>query len=480
MNKYIIVILVAAFTFSCKAQAQNAKKPNSATEIIILHTNDIHGNIDNFPRLAFMVDSIRKVNTNVFLLNAGDIFTGNPYVDFYKDKGFPIIDLMNDVGFDLSAIGNHEFDYGQEILNLRMKQAKFPFLCANLINKSGVLEKINGQFQLKTKDGLIINIFSLLAIADNGLPETNPSNLKGLTFENGIEIAKNYKGLKNNANIFLALNHLGIENDEVLAQQMPDLDVIVSGHSHTIIDSTKLVNGVLITQTGSRLKFLGQITLTMENGKIVGKKSKLLPIVTKGNIDPKVKEKVDNYKTNPYFEEIVGQASEKLNNIEEIGSFEADAFRAYADFDISFQNAGGIRVSELEKGNITRGQIYQLDPFGNHLTKIEMNLNEIKSLIINSFKNNQIDLRVSGINYNLITENGKVKDIIISNYKGNPLLGEKMYIVSMNDYILNTYKFDHSNKGVILGVTTSDVIMNYLKNGPINYSGVKRTFVNGK
>jgi len=478
MKKYIVLLLLSFFVFSCKIQ--QVKQTTDNDEIIILHANDIHANIDNIPRFSFMVDSIRKIHKNVFLLSAGDLFTGNPYVDMYSDRGYPIIEMMNDVGFDLSAIGNHEFDYGQEILVKRIKQAKFPFICANIQNDGGILPTPLQSYQLKTGNGLIINVFSLLDNSANGLPETHPSKLKGLKFENGLEIANKFKDLKKNSNVLIALTHLGIGADEKLAAQMPEADLIIGGHSHTTIQNGKLVNGVLIVQAGARLKYLGEITLNFKNGKLIDKKDTLLLVNKSGKIDSKLKEKVDKYNQNPYFDEVLGQASGSFKNTEEIGCFVTDAYRDYAKADIALQNSGGIRMSELDKGPITRGLIFKLDPFGNKLVVVDMKLDDIKSLILNALTDREIDLRASGIKYNVITENAQVKDVDITDYRGNALSPDKIYRVAMNDYILNTYKLNYSGNLESMDIITAEVLIEFLKKGPVNYSGVKRTFVNGK
>jgi len=478
MKKYFFLFLVPIIAFSCKVQQAN--QIESTDEVIILHVNDIHANIDNFPRLGYMVDSIRKIHKNVFLLCAGDNFTGNPFVDMYSDKGFPVIDLMNDVGIDITAIGNHEFDYGQEVLALRMKQAKFPFICGNVENEAGILPEIAPSFEFKTGSGLIISIFSLLDNSANGLPESHPSKLKGLKFSKGLEIANRFKYLKKNANALIALTHLGIEADDTLAMQMPEIDLIVGGHSHTTLDSGKVQNGVLIVQAGARLKFLGETKLSFKKGKLIDKKDKLLYVNRKGSVDSKMKEKVDKYNKNPYFEEIIGQATEEFANTEEIGSLITDAYLEYGKTDIAFQNTGGIRIQEIDKGPITRGLIFKLDPFGNKLSILEMKLDDIKSLILFASKDGKVDLRVSGINYNIITENNKVKDVVITSYNGQMLTQDKTYKVAMNDYITNTYKFNHSGNVQNTDVITADVLMEYLKNRPVNYKDIKRTFIDGK
>ena len=118
--------------------------------VVIYAINDPHGQINNFPRLKTLIENDRAQNSKVFFVSAGDLFSGNPIVDYHENKGFPMIDLLNDCGLDVSVIGNHEFDYGQVVLNARIEQAEFPFICDNVSNVSGVLADVNG-FELGAK-----------------------------------------------------------------------------------------------------------------------------------------------------------------------------------------------------------------------------------------------------------------------------------------------------------------------------------------
>ena len=111
-------------------------------EIVIISTNDIHGRIEQFSKLATFVKRIKEEHPNVILVDAGDRFTGNPYVDHAKEKGFPIISLMNDLGYEVGTLGNHEFDFGQKILRARINDATFPIICANINSSRGELDSI--------------------------------------------------------------------------------------------------------------------------------------------------------------------------------------------------------------------------------------------------------------------------------------------------------------------------------------------------
>ncbi|MCK5536441.1 MAG: 5'-nucleotidase C-terminal domain-containing protein, partial [Bacteroidales bacterium] len=250
------------------------------------------------------------------------------------------------------------------------------------------------------------------------------------------------------------------------------------GHSHSKIDSLLIVNGVLISQAASHLNFLGEITIEFKDGKIEKKSSKLIALNNEGDVNTELKELVGKYKQNPMFNERIGRASEDLKGKEELGSFFTDAMRTEANLDIAFQNSGGLRIDELPKGEIKMGQIFKLDPFGNYLMVLNMNVNEIKSLIRSAFIGEGIDLRVSGIHYTLTTENGKINNIHITDYQGKELDKDKLYKVGMNDFILSFYKFEHKDQGQSFGVTTAEILISYIKKKrSINYKGVRRTFL---
>ena len=135
---------------------------SSAQEkVIIFSINDIHSRIENFSKIKPLIDNERAKGNKVFFVSAGDIFSGNPIVDNYSEKGFPIIDLLNRTGLDISVIGNHEFDYGQNVLSDRISQANFPFVCANFSGGEGELSNVKG-FEIIEKDG-----FSIAYIGSN-------------------------------------------------------------------------------------------------------------------------------------------------------------------------------------------------------------------------------------------------------------------------------------------------------------------------
>jgi 5'-nucleotidase/UDP-sugar diphosphatase len=126
---YSFLIIIVLSLTTCKKD--NTVSSDLDQELTIFFMNDLHGQIDNFSKVKYIIDE-EKENTDVLVVCAGDIFSGNPVVDIYEPQGYPMIDLLNEIGTDVMAIGNHEFDYGEETFRDRVEQSDFPWICANI------------------------------------------------------------------------------------------------------------------------------------------------------------------------------------------------------------------------------------------------------------------------------------------------------------------------------------------------------------
>ena len=161
-------------------------------KVVVFSINDMHSRIENFSKIKPLIDKEKEKGNKVFFVSAGDIFSGNPVVDNYSEKGFPIIDLLNRTGLDISVIGNHEFDYGQNVLSDRISQANFPFVCANFSGGKGELSNVK-KFEVINKDGISIAFIGAVETGNFGrYPLTHPKKVKGLFFTNPIKIFEDY------------------------------------------------------------------------------------------------------------------------------------------------------------------------------------------------------------------------------------------------------------------------------------------------
>jgi 5'-nucleotidase / UDP-sugar diphosphatase len=474
------VILFSSFLFLFPGFSYSQKQADkNLTEVIILHTNDMHAKIDNMGKLAYLADSLREIFPFVFLVSAGDNFTGNPVVDMVTDVGYPMIDLMNLCGFNISALGNHEFDMGQEFLEKRIEQASFPFICCN-INVSGTKMKQPEPYViLKAGNKIEIPFLGILQTGENGLPDSHPSRFTGLTFTDGIVKAKEYSWLKEKYGILIGLTHLGVDTDKELALTMPQFDLLIGGHSHTLIDSLMIVNGVMIVQAASGLKYVGKTTLMVKNGHVTDKRDEIICLDSISHVNAKVQALIDHYNSNQEIMKIVGVAEAPIVGFDELGSLITDALKNQLNVDFAFMNRRGMRIHALEQGNITLKNIYQLDPFQNDVMIFRISGNEIISLICNAYNlKNMIDLAVSGMTYTVITDsNGHCISVIMKDNTGQVIDPLHDYTIAINSYAAKVYRFDHRDPGYSMGMTSEEILINYLqKIKKVNYSGIIRTF----
>ncbi len=258
-------------------------------KLTILHTNDTHSRIEPFPmdggklqgkggaaRRAYLIQQIRQQEENVLLLDAGDIFQGTPYFNYFK--GELEIKLMSQMGYDAAAIGNHDFDGG--LLNLKTQisnHAKFPLLCANYDFKNTDLAQTVLPYKIFEKAGLKIGVFGLGVKLDGLVPK--PLYLETNYLE-PLEVANKTAALLKQelgCDYVIALSHLGYSyadsqiSDLKVAAESQHIDLIIGGHTHTFLTTptpvkNKANQSVFVTQAGWAGVILGRIDVYFERG----------------------------------------------------------------------------------------------------------------------------------------------------------------------------------------------------------------------
>ena len=461
--RQLFVLIACLLLSSCTFSPQE-------TTLVIYSTNDMHAQIDNYAKVAAFLDSERTKHPNTLILSGGDMFSGNPVVDQHPEKGQPIIELMNRIGYQYAALGNHEFDYGQEALQRRMLDADFELLCANMdVTSQKVPFEQPKPYTILQMNGIKIGILGLTEATKSRtgelLPSAHPDRLKGLRFYKPVKSALKYKSLRKECDLLLALTHIGHNYDIELANAMPELDVIIGGHSHTRIDTTLYINGVLVTQAEAYLNHIGKTTITLVNKQVKEKKFELINVGKLKEEAPDVKQQIQKYYNDSPLTQILAEASQTFRGKTPLGHLMSDAFKDIHSFDIAFQNWGGIRIKELPKGSISMNDVFRLDPFGNNLVVYEMTPAEIRELLKNSYQpySKQVDLVPSGLKYKIHAHDGKVTRITLTDPYGKPLDENRRYKVGMNNYISSSYRFKCSSQGTELPSTTSDALIEYLK-----------------
>jgi 5'-nucleotidase len=263
----------------------------NSKQLTILHTNDVHSYIDAFPadhpknpnmggisRRAAIIETIRKENPNVLLLDAGDIFQGTPYFNYYG--GELELKLMSMMNYDLATLGNHDFDNGLEGFYAQKHHATFDFVNANYDFKNTILDTQIKPYKIFDKAGIKVGVFGL-GIELAGL--VDKKNYKETVYNNPVEIALDIvKKLKTDkkCDLVICLSHLGYKykddenkiSDMKLATLTRDIDLIIGGHTHTFLDKptiTRNLDGkeVLVNQVGCYGLNLGRIDFFLDNDK---------------------------------------------------------------------------------------------------------------------------------------------------------------------------------------------------------------------
>ena len=256
--------------------------------ITILHTNDTHSQIEPFDpnhhkfankggvaRRASLIQKVRNENPNTLLLDAGDIFQGTPYFNYFGGEiEFKLMSLLK---YDAATMGNHDFDNSIEGFHHQLPNANFDFVCANYGFKNTILNTLVKPYKIFFKDGIKIGVFGLGIELQNLV---SPELFKETTYLDPIEITKDItRELKENENcdLIICLSHLGYHykntqkvSDLKLATATKDIDLIIGGHTHTFLPKPTLVKNVnnetvIVNQVGAYGVNLGRIDFYFDN-----------------------------------------------------------------------------------------------------------------------------------------------------------------------------------------------------------------------
>ncbi|MBP2631619.1 MAG: 5-nucleotidase [Firmicutes bacterium] len=426
-------------------------------EVIVLSVNDFHGNLlenSHAPGLAKLAgllrDEQKQAQGKTILLSAGDMFQGE--MESNITLGAPVIAGMNALEFTAMCLGNHEFDWGLETMQSRLKEACFPFLAANIVDAKGAyLPKVK-PYTIVKRNGIKVGIIGLTT------PQTkvavNPKYVEGLTFLDGVQtVNKLVPELKaKGAEVIVVLAHMGseaaadgVEKGEIieLAKQVTGVDLIVSGHTHRIVNTK--VNGIPIVQAGKYGNAYGKVKIEYDEKakKVVAVTPEIVKIEKeKVAADMEFAEYVRYIDTKVSYlkNEKVGETAVLLwhNRYGEslLGQWVTDVIRQTEKADIAVMNGGGLR-NDIAKGVVTKGNLYATVPFDNTLVKTQLTGREIKELLEYGLGNNGHGLlQFSGITVTFDdnqTEGNKITQILLPD--GSPIDFDAEYTVATIDFI---------------------------------------------
>ena len=513
MKKLLSLFLALAMVFTlCVGVMADEPAGELAGEIVILHTNDVHGAISSYAKVAALKLEYEAKGAEVLLMDAGDYIQGEPYVSI--SQGLDAIRLMEYAYYDVATVGNHEFDYGFENLSELADIAEFPIIAANVMYNGKLAFDANKVFELAS--GVKIGVFGLTT------PETatkaHPGKIKGVTFLAGDDMNKAAQAQVDEltaagCDYIICLGHLGIDESSKgyrsvdLLEAVTGIDVFIDGHSHSTLDEIKALVGddckvgdTLLTSTGTKLATVGVVTIS-EDG------------ISLGSVDLEKYEKTDDVveeaaqlvidevdadygavfaksEVELCGEKAPGNRTQETNN----GDLIADAILWYAKKDgslpvadenvIAITNGGGIRAA-IAAGDITKKDVNTVLPFGNTVAYVTVKGSVLLEALeastyctpeaVGAFP------QVAGIKFSIDTNKAfdqgeqypgstyyapaSINRVTIESINGKAFDPEATYVVVTNDFLAaggDTYYAFSVSTSVDTGVPMDEALMSYI------------------
>ena len=477
--------------------------------IVILHTNDVHGAIGEYAKVAALKQAYQAAGAYVLLADAGDFIQGDPTVS--ASQGKTAIELMNLAGYDVAAPGNHEFDYGYPNLKTLAGEADFPILAANVRYDNAAA--LGDQTTFTTTDGKKIGIFGL------DTPETatkaHPDKIKGVSFLAAQEMfdcaQAQVDALKaDGCDYIICLGHLGIDAESTgnrsidLLEKVTGIDVFIDGHSHSTLEEIKeatngtgKVGDTVLTSTGTKLANVGMVDIspdgTISTSSLATSELTVTPDAKVAARAEEIQKEIDADYGTVFAKTEVALDGEKANvrtGETNLGDLIADAMLWQAGLldegvDAAVTNGGGIRAS-IAAGDITKKDINTVLPFGNTLYVVKVTGAELLEALeastyctpeaIGGFP------QVAGIEFTVNTgaqfdtkelypgstygKPASINRVMIQTVGGEAFNPEETSTIVTNDFMGaggdTYYAFKAASSGYDSGVPLDEVVMDYI------------------
>lgn len=509
----LFLALVMAFSLAIPAGAANWDDDLTG-HIVILHTNDVHGAIDNYASVAALKDAYEAAGAQVLLMDAGDFSQGSTSVNV--SEGATAVELMNMAGYDVATTGNHEFDFGYANLKTLMESAEFPILAANAFTAEGELamDEANHTFQL---GDVTVGVFGLAT------PETatkaHPAKLEGVTFLAEDELFACAQEQVDEltaagCDYIICLGHLGIDAESTgnrsidLLENVTGIDVFIDGHSHSTqsdiaeeTNGTGMVGDTVLTSTGTKLESVGVVDIAAD-GTIDASTISMEDLNATEGFTPDQDIATRVSEINAQIEEdmgqVIGTSEVDLDGVREnvrasetnLGDLITDAMLWQAgqdneEVDAAITNGGGIRAS-IAAGDITKKSVNDVLPFGNTLYVVELTGAELLEALeastyctpepVGAFP------QVAGIEFTINTgaaydagenypgttyaEPASINRVTILTVGGQAFDADATYTIVTNDFLAaggdTYYAFSAAESGYDTGISLDQVVMDYI------------------
>lgn len=503
-----LALLLSLAVPVCAAETTTSTTKDLTGHIVILHTNDVHGGIAGYAKLAAAKESYTASGAYTLLVDAGDYIQGDPTVS--ASQGKTAIELMNSTGYDAATVGNHEFDYGYANLKTISAQANFPILAANVQYNGATAFDSHTIFT--AANGKKIGVFGLET------PETatkaHPAKIQGVTFVGGQDMMKlaqtEVDTLKAaGCDYVICLGHLGIDAESTgnrsidVLNAVTGIDVFIDGHSHSTLDQIKAatngtgkVGNAYLTSTGTKLANVGVVDIAPDG--TITTSNVPLDTLTAENADTAAVIQRIQQQIDADYGAVFAQSEVQLNGEKaqvrtgetNLGDLITDAMLWQAGtlgekVDAAISNGGGIRAS-LSVGSLTKKDINTVLPFGNTLYLVKLTgaqlLEALEASTCSLPESIGAFPQVSGIEYTVntgakfsSTENypgstyGKpnaVNRVTIQRVGGAAFDPAETYTIVTNDFLGaggdTYYTFKSSPVGYDTGVPLDEVLMDYI------------------
>jgi len=493
----LLLSLLIPLSLLCGCQKQPA-----GDDIVILYTNDVHCAVDadiGYAGLAAYKKAVEGKTPYVTLVDCGDALQGDTIGTI--SQGEYLVDIMNQVGYDFAVLGNHEFDYGMERLTELLEMADAQYLGCNIRytgDEENSLAAVVPPYELTAYGSTTVAFLGV------STPESIVKSTPAYFMDDSGEFVYDFYGSSGEelcaqvqssvdqcrsagADYVIALTHLGTDESSApfrstdLIAGTTGIDVVLDGHSHSVIPCDMVKNrvgeDVLLSSTGTGLNNIGQLMITADGNLTVGLIGAYPDINT--DTDAYIKEIQNQYETD--LNRVVAHAEVALtasdgsgkrlirNRETNLGDFCADAYRAVSGADIAFVNGGGIRA-DLSAGDITYGDIISVHPYGNTLCVVQATGQEILDVLELGSRSTAAEadngenavgesggfLQVSGLRYTIDTgvestveldeagmfvscgENRRVKDVEVLQKDGSyaPIAPGEIYTLASHNYLI--------------------------------------------
>ena len=477
--KYMLVAFLCAAGISCNElpeapeydlPEEDVQQPQPENdEFVILFTNDFHSQIEplgqeetynagrgGIKRIKALVDSVRAAEPYVLLADAGDMVQGTYY--FSLLNGVVEMMILDELGYDVRTLGNHEFDKKMVGLGDMLSFSDVPVVATNYdFSNTALADRVLTSVMVDAgalKIGFVGLNIRLLNLVD-------PTAYEGVEWQDAVNVADDeaLRLRQQGADMVIALSHLGYYRDSDrwyydrgIAMNTRYIDMIIGGHTHTFLnkaDYVKSLDGdmVPIVQTGSRGICLGYAKIKLNDKGKPSFTYRLIPVDASMDkrIDKAFSDRIDAYSASvtEKMNEVIGycpQTLRKGNPESPLGNLTADGLVWMArhffgfDADVSLYNSGGIRA-EISKGNVTLGDVYAAYPFDNVLSMVTLKGRDLKTLFEHMAEEGGMPVN-KGVK--LVIDGNRVKSVTVN---GKSVEDDKVYNVATIDYLVNTGRY---------------------------------------